>query len=249
MATTDRLTSSFTGPLMSLPTRSPGLATAGLCLALAVLGAACGDSNGPSNRVALSGTVTDYFAATPIANAFLSVNELSVTGSAKANGTFRLTGIPTSSTLTVTVSAANYAATVSDTIQFDTHSLTRSLQAVASADVNRQFVAVGVGAVPGTAMVIATLPDAGTPLVGVPLVDIALRDSAQNTVGSGPYVVGATGDLDPTLTQTSSFGGRSRIAYLNVPAGQATLTVTIAGGTPLVANVLTSASGVTLVTP
>lgn len=43
--------------------------------------------------------------------------------------------------------------------------------------------------------------------------------------------MGVVGDVKPNLTQTASFGGRSRIAFLNVPAGLMALSVSI-GDTP-----------------
>jgi hypothetical protein len=103
----------------------------------------------------------------------------------------------------------------------------------------------------GTAIVIATLTDSGAPLENLPLADVKLRDAGQSPVGDGPFIIGAAGDVDPALTVTTAFGGRSRVAFLNVPAGLTALSVTLAGPVPTtrVANLITTANGATLVTP
>lgn len=168
------------------PPRFRSLPTGSVLLALALASLACGDSNGPATHVALSGTVTDYVANTPLPGAFLSANELSATAFAQPPGAYRISGIPPQSILTITVSAPSYSATTSDTIQVGGQSRRRPLQAVTIPDVARQFVAAGLAVTPSTPVVIATLTDAGAPLTGVPLSSISLRDSNQSLVGRGP---------------------------------------------------------------
>jgi hypothetical protein len=98
-------------------------------------------------------------------------------------------------------------------------------------------------------MVIAELSDdAGQPRVGLPLADITLVDTAAVPVGTGPFVFGTGGDLDPALTSTAAFGNRSRVAFLNVPAGINTLRVNVSNPSPatLSVQVVTSLGSVTL---
>jgi len=49
--------------------------------------------------------------------------------------------------------------------------------------------------------------------------------------GIGPYVFGAGGDVvsNATLSTTTAFGGRVRVAFLDVPAGSHTASVTFTG--------------------
>jgi hypothetical protein len=213
---------------------------------------ACGDSSEENpGLVTLSGTVRDYFSDAPISGADLAIEELPFATTAQANGTFRFTDIPAHSILTVSASAPNYRLTRNDTIQFPGRSVVHLIQAVAAADVARQFTILGLTETLGSAVVIATLVEGGVTLEGIPLTDITLRDLGMSPVGSGPYVVGATGDVDPALTAATAFGGRSRIVFLNVPPGFQRFELTLPGAPPrtLIRNVVTSTGGVALVTP
>jgi len=99
---------------------------------------------------------------------------------------------------------------------------------VSSADVMRQYAAVGRTPTAGTGVVFATLLDnAGSPLIGVPLTDIHLVNGTSQPVGTGPYVFGAVGDIvdNSTLNVTFAFGGSSRVAFLDVPVGSSVLSV------------------------
>jgi hypothetical protein len=105
----------------------------------------------------------------------------------------------------------------------------------------------------GTGVVFATLVDeAGAPLVGALAADIHLLDATSLPVGLGPYMFGATGDIvdNSTLSVTASFNGRARVAFLDVPVGRLTLTVTYSRGGQVVtrsAQVVTAAGNVTAV--
>jgi hypothetical protein len=65
----------------------------------------------------------------------------------------------------------------------------------------------------------------------------------------GPYVFGAAGDMvdHATLGVSTTYDERSRVGFLDVPAGTHTLRVTVAPGQTLTTTVATSAGGVTLV--
>jgi hypothetical protein len=127
--------------------------------------------------------------------------------------------------------------------------------AASSADVARQYAVIGLTPTPGTGIVVATLvDDTGAPLVGVSVADIRLLDATSLPVGLGPYMFGATGDIvdSSTLAVTTSVGGRSRVAFLDVPVGTLTLTVVYSRDGKVLtrsAPVVTAAGGMTTVQP
>jgi hypothetical protein len=225
----------------SLPSRA-------LLLALAVVACNSGGDSGPSSTT-LSGTVLDYFTGTPLASVQLGVDGSGAIATSSGTGAYELTGVPTRSTVTVVGSLANYRPTRSERLRIQRSPVTADLAMVAGADHDRQYTAVSVPPSGSGAMVIAELSDdAGQPRVGLPLADITLVDTASVPVGTGPFVFGAAGDLDPALTTTAAFGNRSRIAFLNVPAGINTLRVTVSNPSPatLSVPVVTSLGSVTL---
>lgn len=124
-----------------------------------------------------------------------------------------------------------------------------------SPDVMRPYTAIGRTPTPGTGVVVATLvDDTGAPLVGVSMADIRLLDATSLPVGVGPYMFGATGDIvdSNTLRASASFNGRSRVAFLDVPAGTLTLTVMYSRDGKVVtrsAKVITNAEAITAVQP
>jgi hypothetical protein len=140
--------------------------------------------------------------------------------------------------------ASNNAATAGD-----------STPPALSSDVTRHYKSVGLTPAPGTAVVIATLvDDAGAPLVGASVADIRLLDATSLPVGLGPFMFGAAGDIvdSSTLSTTASFNGRSRVAFLDVPAGKLTLTVIYSRDGKVITRsteVVTTAGGVTTAQP
>jgi hypothetical protein len=119
--------------------------------------------------------------------------------------------------------------------------------------VTRPYAAIGRTPTPGAAVVFATLFDAsGAPLVGVPTTDVHLLNGAKQPVGIGPYVFSAAGDIvdGSALGVTFSFNGSSRVAFLDVPVGMFTLSVStfVAGSVRTRSvQVVTTAGAVALV--
>jgi hypothetical protein len=124
-----------------------------------------------------------------------------------------------------------------------------------SPDVMRPYTAIGRTPTPGTGVVVATLvDDTGAPLIGVSIADIRLLDARSLPVGMGPYMFGTTGDIvdSSTLRASASFNGRSRVAFLDVPAGTLTLTIMYSRDGKVVtrsAKVITKAGAITAVQP
>ena len=124
-----------------------------------------------------------------------------------------------------------------------------------SPDLARQYKAIGLTPRPGTGVVVATLiDDTGAPLVGVSGANLRLLDATSLPVGMGPYMFGTTGDIvdSNVLSVTASFNGHSRVAFLDAPVGQLTLTVIYSRDGKVVtrsAQVVTTAGGVTTVQP
>lgn len=208
----------------------------------------CGtDSNEPQTTT-LVGVAIDYDPTAMLSGA--GVTLLDPPGSSTtsdANGHFSFTQLTRGTSVRVMVTATNYRETINP-IRFLGASTINVIDFAAStAYVNIQYAAVAVTPTAGTAMVIAKLEDdLGTPRVAIPLADITLLDQNQSPVGTGPFVFGASGSLDNTLTATASFGGQSRIAFLNVAPGNYTLRVVV-GGSPLLRPLAARTDGVTLV--
>ena len=136
-----------------------------------------------------------------------------------------------------------------------TTTVDRSRLSTSAPDIRRQYAVINRTPTAGTGVVYATLVDAaGAPLVGVPLANIHLTDAASQPVGLGPYVFGAAGDIvdGSTLSITTPFDGRSRVAFLDVPVGRFTLTVSFSSGGKVVtrsAQVVTTAGQITVAQP
>jgi len=126
---------------------------------------------------------------------------------------------------------------------------------LSNTDVIRQYASDGKTPTAGKAFVVAELlRNDVTPLIGIPLTDVKLVDAADAAVPGviGPYLFGALGDLTPTgVTQTAAYGGEVRVAFLDVPPGNFTLTVTFldSQGQPetVKTSVTAAADGATLV--
>jgi hypothetical protein len=208
----------------------------------------CGsNSNGPQNTT-LAGVVQDYDAGTPLAGAGVALFELpGETTTADGNGAFSLDQLQRGTSVRVVVTAPNYRETVNPIRLLGATTVNVTAFAASAAFVSAQYAAVGITPTAGTAMVIAHLEDdLGNVRVGIPLADLTLLDQNQAAVGTGPFVFNAAGNLDNTLTQTAAFGGKSRIAFLNVPAGNYTLEV-VENATPLLRPLQVRSDGVTLV--
>jgi hypothetical protein len=200
--------------------------------------------------VSITGTSLDYFANTPLPNVQISAEGLGNTTTSTGGGTFDLMAVPAHTTTTLLGSLVNYRPTRNESIVVGTASVISDLRMVSNTDANRQYVAASIAQAGGTAIVFVDLLDSsGQPRAGLPLTDLRLQDQSASPVGAGPYVIGASGDVDPALTVTTTFNSQSRIAFLNVPAGPLTLRVDVTAPSPatLTAPVLTSPGSATLV--
>lgn len=226
-------------------------------LLLALLAPACGGSGGGSTvqPVTVGGFVRDYFALAPLAAAQLDTQGLipALTVTSAGDGSYLFAAVPSSSNLDIVATlAANYRTTRNERIAVATTSIAQDLFAVATADQSRQYTAVSVTRTASTAMVIVDLVDAGAPQVNVPASDITIVDGGGTPIAAanGPYFFDTTGDIVPnaTLSMSAAFGGRARVAFLNVPAGTSSVKVFFgAPGQFKLLPVVTIADGVTLV--
>lgn len=187
----------------------------------------------------VTGMVMDYFASAPLANAQLETEGITPPISAQSDlaGAFMLPDVPVASTFYVRGSMAlNYLLTINEPVTVVDQSIENNLYLVSEADAQRQHATVGVEVLPNTGVVFANLvrPDL-TPMEGVPLANITLTDALGAPVGDGPYFFGALGDVDQAILVSTAYQGRARVAFLNVPAGEYTLTVidpSLVEGTP-----------------
>lgn len=201
---------------------------------------ACSDDDATGPRtVAVSGTVKDYFSKAAIDSVELSLDgHSSVNPIAAPNGQFDLSlSISTGELVTIVATREGYRPTRNPGFTAGSNT-TVSLHAVSEADIARQYVAVAATPTPGTGVVIAELVDeSGTPREGIPVSDILLVDT-QGPVGVGPFVFGSSGDIEPqsTLNETTAIGGQSRIAFLEVPPGEYSLTIQTTTGVAVLAE-------------
>ena len=109
--------------------------------------------------------------------------------------------------------------------------LTLTAFAATATDLNGQDTTVGRTRPDGRGVVIVHLLNAsGQPLEKVAAADVVLAADNGSPVGAGPFFFGPAGDIDPDLTVSGVFNGRSRAAFLDVPAGGGTLRVTAPNG-------------------
>jgi hypothetical protein len=225
----------------------------GVLGALTVCGIACGDSS-VSTGITLSGEVRDYFSNAGLAGVILAFSDqppfVGVTST--AGGAYAFTGLLPNGDVTVFTALDNYRTTRNERVSWTTSAVSADQAVVSVVDANRQYTGLGRTPVAGTAVVFVTLVDAaGQPHTGIPVADITLNATGGGPVGVGPFIFGSAGDVvsNATLSVTTAFGGRARVAFLDVPPGSATLSVTFTSGTVQTKTITvnTSAGGATLV--
>jgi hypothetical protein len=141
----------------------------------------------------------------------------------------------------------DYRLTRSTSISIMADSVMADAYVMSVQDVKNQYTSAGATPTAGTAFVVAELRKNDNTALEVPLADIKLLDAANAPVTvKGPYAFNAAGSLDPALTTVTAYGGRSRIALLDVPPGTYTLSVTYNAMTQGT-SVATTADGATLV--
>jgi hypothetical protein len=206
----------------------------------------------------VTGKAMDYFtAATPMADATITTEGINPPAMATSatGGLYELDAVPQGSKIYATVAHTLYRPTRNAVIAVDAMPVMTDLYMLTIADVNRQYATAGVPVGPGKAFFAADLVrNNGTPLEGIPLTAITLVDTAGTPVPGtiGPYFFGAAGDIDLALTTATAYNGKSRVAFLDVPPGAYTLSVTYlnAMGTSMTVTVPASflADGATLAT-
>ena len=204
--------------------------------------------------VTLSGTVLDDFAVTAVAGAGVASEHTTpqITTTTSAAGGYSFSVAHNSALQFIVTSLPDYRATRNPKVSVGPAATTANLRIVAAADALRQYTTLSLTPGAGLAVVFATMIDAnGQPLEGIPLADVQLVDGGGNPVGLGPFFFGAAGDVvaTATLNVSTAFGGRARVAFLDVPVGTQTLKITFPGaGGPQTKTVKveTSADGVTL---
>ena len=222
-----------------------------LAAVLVFVGPAC-ETGGEPRILTLTGQVRDYYTATALPGVVLSWSATASPVTSSASGGYQINNLMPTNILFITGTLANYRPTRNEPVVLGTTSATADLAVVSVADANRQYVAVGVNAVPNTALVFVNLRNAALqPHTGIPIADMVIADTLDDPVGTGPFVFGAAGDIvsPATLSVTTEFNGLSRIAFLNVPPGTYTLRVAYTDGTPQVktAIVVAVAGGITLI--
>ena len=224
-----------------------------LAAVLAVATTSC-ETGDETRLLTLSGFVRDYYTNAAAPGVLLDWEDpLGATVTSATNGAYQITGLLETDIVFITGALTSYRNTRNEPVILGTTDATANVAIVSTADAARQYTAVSVAPIAGRADVYVTLvDDLGQPHVNIPLTDIVIADTADNPVGLGPFAFGPAGDIvtQANLGTTTAYGGRSRIAFLNVPAGRYELRVTYDDGTPPPAVktrlVDTDSSGVTL---
>ncbi|MDX2091819.1 MAG: carboxypeptidase-like regulatory domain-containing protein [Kofleriaceae bacterium] len=190
----------------------------------------------PDPVVKLSGKTMDYFTPTQaMDNVAITSDGLApaVNVTSAVGGAYELADLPTGSTFYVSAVRTLYRPTRSAPIVIAGESVVQDIYLMTLADVARQYATTNNPLAPGKAFFAAELQRAnGNPMIDIPLADITLVDGLGAPVPGvkGPYVFGSLGDIDPELTTTAAFGGKARIAFLDVPPGTYSLKVSYTDG-------------------
>lgn len=193
--------------------------------------------DGPAEETGqkLSGKTMDYFtAATPMENTSIASDGVTppMSATSATGGLYEIPNVPTGSKVYFTLTHTLYRPTRNPPVTIEGMPVMQDLYLATVADINRQYATANLPVGAGKAVLFAELKrNNGMPLEAVPITDIVLLDSANApvTIG-GKYFFGATGDIDVALTTSAAFGGRARVAMLDVPPGAYTLKVTYANG-------------------
>lgn len=184
--------------------------------------------------IGITGDVRDYFTGGPIPGAVVTAEglapELSTTSD--ASGRFVLLGQAAGAAARLTVTGVDvFAPTTAGPFEIVSATLTLSAFAVSNADLNRQYAVLGRTRPTGSTVIIVHLLDSSrAPLELVPAADLALFDVGGRPVGDGPYFFGPAGDVESQeqLSVSRAFNGKARAGFLDVPAGDSTLQLTVA---------------------
>lgn len=203
----------------------------------------------------LSGKTMDYFTAnTPMDLVALASDGVTppMMVTSATGGLYEVLNVPTGSKIFFTATRTNYRPTRNIAVSVAGVDVVKDLYIATIADINRQYATAGKPVTAGRAFLAAELQrNNGTPLTGIAPTDVVLLDAQnQPVIVAGTYFFGAAGDVDPALLTATTFGGRSRVALLDVPPGSFTLRVTYPngqGGTETITTPVTAAAdGATL---
>ncbi len=183
----------------------------------------------------LTGKTMDYFtAATPQDNTAIASDGVTppMMVTSATGGLFEIPNVPTGSKVYFTLTRTLYRPTRNPPVTIEGMAVMQDLYMATLLDVTRQYTTAGKPVTAGKAVLFAELKrNNGTPLETVPITDIVLLDALNAPVAvAGTYFFGAAGDIDPALTTSTAFGGRARVAMLDVTPGTYTLKVTYANG-------------------
>ncbi|NVB77877.1 MAG: hypothetical protein HOV81_05730 [Kofleriaceae bacterium] len=202
----------------------------------------------------LSGTVMDYFGATAVQDAMVATDGLEPPRQATSatDGKYEVE-VAVGSKVFLLASKTAYRTTRNSSVDIGDMPVTQDIYVMAEQDVRNQYTAVGALPTAGTAIVIADLRrNNNMPLDGIPLTNIQLLDANNQPVATakGPFGFNAGGSVDQAATTVTTYSGKARIAYLDVPPGTYTLAVTYLNGmnqnTTMNTSLTTAADGGTL---
>lgn len=223
-------------------------ALASITLTGCLVGEPAADGPDPTQgqSVQLTGRTVDYFTGLPIGELGFETLGLApeLTAASNATGAYTLE-IPVASSFFVRTAATdNLRPTVSDVARTATADVT----VVSRADVVRQHATAGVEVLPNTTAVFVEIAASdGGPLQSLPRTSLSVVDPGSGqTIAAAPFIVGATGDVDPALEVAS--GQRARFVFLNVAVGAFALVVTCTTCQPVAQSdyPLVSSAGVTV---
>ena len=213
-----------------------------------------GDS-GTETSFMLSGKAIDYFGMIAVGDATVATDGLEPprTTTTATDGAYQL-DVAVGSALYLHASKTNYRVTRSQSLTVGDMPVVQDVYLTSLQDIRNQYTAVGSLPKAGTGVIIAEMRrNNNTPLDGIPLANVQLLDANNQIVAGaiGPYFFNAAGNLSTGQLVAMTYGGRSRVAYLDVPPGTYTLAVNYQnnmGGTVTINTMLsTVADGTTLV--
>jgi len=196
--------------------------------------------DGGGNPIALNvtGMVMDYQLAnlgtnqpleTTLATAGLNPP---ITGGSLVDGNYMLPNVPPGSLFYVHAERANYRPTRNESVEVVDASVTQSLYAVSSPDVQRWYSSLVITETPDTSFVaIDMYRNNGEPLVGVTQADVKIIDGLGADVALA-YFFGPAGDpRDPGVQpEATLYNGKSRAGFYNVPPGDYQISITYLNG-------------------
>jgi hypothetical protein len=182
--------------------------------------------------LSVAGLVLDYWTLSPVPDALVVSLSPPLIDISNGEGEYVLEGFDVDNTVAIRASRApSHRETNNAETMVGDQSVNLDVFVAAESDLARQFALVGIVQQHDAAIVVAEMQNSdGSALEGVPLADVLLTDDSMLPIGDGPYYFGSTGDIvDPAILNVSTaYPGRgARVAFLNVPMGNATLSVSL----------------------